>query len=140
MDAALVMYRVDISKPKSLPAYHLYSARWSPTDPTYNRWRSPPPRLAATSRPEHTRRAPASGLGAGGAGDLRRPLKYEHTVLAGPGTAVREKLRAIVATRGRTSDIVRHQQGAMPAQPLAPDPAALPPLPRTPPSSTTDSA
>ncbi|MFI1293333.1 MobF family relaxase [Streptomyces sp. NPDC020792] len=127
VDAALATYCVDISEPKSLrgllPAYRLYTARWSLADLTSNRRR--PPTTAPDQQPPADPSAPAAprppGLEPGEWEIPRVPLKYERAVLA--GAAVREKLRATVAPRGRAYDVVAHQQAAMPEQLLAPEPA-----------------
>ncbi|MFI1607769.1 hypothetical protein ACH4YN_37625 [Streptomyces griseofuscus] len=127
VDAALATYCVDISEPKTLrgllPAYRLYTARWSLADLTSDRRR--PPTTAPDRQPPADPSAPAaprpSDLGPGEWEIPRVPLQYERAVLA--GAAVREKLRSTVATRGRAYDVVRHQQAAMPEQLLVPEPA-----------------
>ncbi|MEU1670384.1 MobF family relaxase, partial [Streptomyces sparsogenes] len=125
--AALATYCVDISEPKTLrgllPAYRLYTARWSLAGLTSDRSR--PPITAPDRQPPADPSAPAaprpSDLGPGEWEIPRVPLQYERAVLA--GAAVREKLRSTVATRGRAYDVVAHQQAAMPEQLLAPEPA-----------------
>ncbi|MGW2921789.1 hypothetical protein ACWDBF_28500 [Streptomyces angustmyceticus] len=105
VDTALATYCVDISEPNTLrgrmPAYRLYTARWSPTD-------LEPGRRPPTADPALERgcgRCPASRCGTSG--------------LSSPAP-VREKLRTTVAARGRAYDGVAHQQAAMPEQLLAP--------------------
>ncbi|MFJ2307561.1 MobF family relaxase [Streptomyces sp. NPDC087787] len=127
VDAALATYCLDISEPKTLrgllPAYRLYTARWSLADLTSDRRR--PPTTAPDRQPPADPSAPDAprppGLGPGEWEIPRVPLQYERAVLA--GAAVHEKLRSTVATRGRAYDVTRHQQAAMPEQLLAP-PAA----------------
>ncbi|KOG86794.1 hypothetical protein ADK38_29050, partial [Streptomyces varsoviensis] len=119
VDAALTTYCVDISEPKSLrgllPAYRLYTARWSLADLTSDRRR--PPTTAWDRQPLADAGAPATPRPLGPGEIPRVPLQYERAVLA--GAALREKLTT-VATRGRAYDIVAHQQAAMPEQLLAP--------------------
>ncbi|MFG2097182.1 MobF family relaxase [Streptomyces sp. NPDC048612] len=105
VDTALATYCVDISEPKTLrgrmPAYRLYTARWSLADLPGRR----PPAADPALEP--------------GEWEIPRvPPRYERAVLA--GAAVREKLRPTVAARGRAYDVVAHQQAAMPEQLLAP--------------------
>ncbi|WP_261958291.1 hypothetical protein [Streptomyces nigrescens] len=106
MDAALATCYVDVSEPKTLrgrmPAYRLYTARWSPAD------------LEPDCRPPTA----APGLEPGEWEIPRVPLQYERAVLA--GAAVHEKLRTTVAARGRAYDVVAHRQAAMPEQLLVP--------------------
>ncbi|UXY25090.1 relaxase domain-containing protein (plasmid) [Streptomyces cynarae] len=127
VDAALATYCVDISEPKTLrgllPAYRLYTARWSLAD-------LEPARRPLTTAPDRQPPASPGTPAASRPSDLepgeweipRVPLQYERAVLA--GAVVREKLRtAVTAARGRAYDVVAHQQAAMPEQLLAP-PAA----------------
>ncbi|WP_328741415.1 relaxase domain-containing protein [Streptomyces caniferus] len=128
VDAALATHCLDISEPKTLrgrmPAYRLYTARWSLAD-------LDPGRRPPTAAPDLDRQPPADpgapaapqppGLELGEREIPRVPLQYERAVLA--GAVVREKLRTTVAAQGRAYDIVAHQQAAMPEQ-LLPPPAA----------------
>ncbi|MEU9481693.1 relaxase domain-containing protein [Streptomyces sp. NPDC048191] len=124
VDAALATYCVDISEPKTLrglmPAYRLYTARWSLADLTSDRRR--PPTTAPDRQPPADPSALAAprppGLELGEWEIARVPLQYERAALA--GAAVREKLRS-TAARGRVFDVVAHQQAAMPEQLLAPE-------------------
>ncbi|MGR6968031.1 hypothetical protein ACU639_00060 [Streptomyces cynarae] len=128
VDAALATCCVDISEPKTLrglmPAYRLYTVRWSLADlgPTRR-----PPTTAPDRQPPADPGAPAaprpSDLEPGEREIPRVPLQYERAVLA--GAVVREKLRTTVAARGQAYDVIAHQQAAMPEQLLA-SPAADP--------------
>ncbi|MFJ4329090.1 MobF family relaxase [Streptomyces tricolor] len=121
VDAALATYCVDISEPKTqrglLPAYHLYTARWSLADLTSDRQH--PTATAPDRQPPADPSAPAGPRPP----DLGPEEREIPRVLA--GAAVREKLRSTVATRCRAYDVVAHQQAAMAEQLLAP-PAADP--------------
>ncbi|MGW7822073.1 hypothetical protein ACWGLF_29035 [Streptomyces puniciscabiei] len=97
MHAALATYCVDISEPKTLrglmPAYRLYTARWSPADLHPTAARRPPTtaqdrRLPAGAGTPATPRP--SDLGPGEWEIPRAPLRYERAALA--GTVLREKL------------------------------------------------
>ncbi|MCL7496079.1 relaxase domain-containing protein [Streptomyces sp. MCA2] len=124
VDAALATYCLDISEPKTLrgrmPAYRLYTARWSLADLETDR--RPPTAAPDLDQPPADPGAPAApqppGLELGEWEIPRVPLQYERAVLA--GAAVREKLRTTVSARGRAYDVVAHQQAAMPEQLLAP--------------------
>ncbi|MEU2718036.1 hypothetical protein [Streptomyces sp. NPDC007205] len=123
VDAALATYCVDISEPRTLrglmPAYRLYTARWSLAD-------LEPVRRPPTPRTDPDRQSPADpgtpaaprpfDLEPGEWEIPRLPLQYERAVLA--GAVVREKLRT-VAARGGAYDVGAHQQAAMPEQLLA---------------------
>ncbi|MGW7317391.1 MobF family relaxase [Streptomyces sp. NPDC054865] len=121
--AAIATHCLDISEPTTtiglLKDYRLYTARWSLSDiPARPR----PPALV----PDPDRHPPtdpgepadvrAPGQDAGEWEIARIPLRYERATLA--GVVVREKLRTTTATvvRGRTYDVARHQQAAMPEQ------------------------
>ncbi|MER6736492.1 MobF family relaxase [Streptomyces puniciscabiei] len=129
VDAAIATYCLDISEPKTLrgllPAYRLYTARWSLADLTPDR--RPPTTLPAPDRqPPADPGTPAAPRPADlepGQWDIPRvPLQYERAVLA--GAVLREKLRTTgTAARGRAYDVVAHQQAAMPEELLAPRPA-----------------
>ncbi|WP_225828290.1 hypothetical protein [Streptomyces naphthomycinicus] len=114
---------MDISEPKTLrgllPAYRLYTARWSLADLTSDRRR--PPITAPHRQPPADPSAPAAprppDLGPGEWEIPRVPLQYARALLA--GATVREQLRSTVATRGRAYDVAWHQQAAMPEQLLA---------------------
>ncbi|MGW3177540.1 hypothetical protein [Streptomyces sp. NPDC001153] len=115
VDAARATYCLDISELKTLrgllPAYLLYTARWSLAD-------LEPARRPPTTLPDPDRRPPAdpgtpsapprpSDLGPGQWEVPRVPLQYERAVLA--GAVLREKLRTTVtAARGRAYDVVTH--------------------------------
>ncbi|MFJ9472522.1 MobF family relaxase [Streptomyces caniferus] len=134
VDAALATHCLDISEPKTLrgrmPAYRLYTARWSLAD-------LEPGRRPPAAAPDLDRQPPADpgapaapqppGLELGEREIPRVPLQYERAVLA--GAVVREKLRTTVAAQGRAYDVVAqgraydvvaHQQAAMPEQLLPP--------------------
>ncbi|MEV5982104.1 hypothetical protein [Streptomyces sp. NPDC052114] len=127
VDAALARYCVDISEPKTLrgrmPAYRLYIARWSLADLTSGH--GSPPATAPDRQPPidpgKPAAPPSSGPEPGECEIPRVPLQHERAVLA--GAALRAKLNSTVATRGRSYDVARHQQAAMPDQLLAPEPA-----------------
>ncbi|MYS40670.1 relaxase domain-containing protein [Streptomyces sp. SID5998] len=122
--AAISTHCLDISEPTSVrgleASYRLYTARWSVAGLTRH-----PPTTAPDRQPPANPNAPVAPrppvLEPGEWEIPRVPLKYERAVLA--GAAVREKLRATVATRGRAYDVVRHQQAVMPEQLLGPEPA-----------------
>ncbi|WP_256919263.1 MobF family relaxase [Streptomyces hilarionis] len=124
--AAISTHCLDISEPKTVrgleSGYRLYTARWDLSD-------LPAQRRSPTTAPGPDRQPPADpgepaalrppGQGAGESETPRIPLQYERAVLA--GAVVREKLRTTTAAvRGRTYDVVAHQQAAMPEQLLAP--------------------
>ncbi|MFB7501761.1 hypothetical protein ACFC09_45180 [Streptomyces sp. NPDC056161] len=126
VDAALATYCVDISEPKTLrgrmPAYRLYTARWSLADLTSDhRLPTTTPDRRPPADPDTPAAPPPSGPEPGEWEIPRVPLQYERAVLA--GTAVRAKLNATVAARGRAYDVARHQQAAVPEQLLAPESA-----------------
>ncbi|MFG2600748.1 MobF family relaxase [Streptomyces sp. NPDC048462] len=128
--AAISTHCLDISEPKTVrgleAGYRLYTARWSLSD-------LPARRRPPTPAPDPDRQPPADpgdpaahrppGRDAGEWEIPRIPLQYARAALA--GVVVREKLRTTTATavRGRTYDVVAHQQAAMPEQLVAPEPA-----------------
>ncbi|MHB6912835.1 MobF family relaxase [Streptomyces sp. DB-54] len=125
VDAALATYCLDISEPNTLrgrmPAYRLYTTRWSLADLEPDRR---PPTTPPDQQPPADSETPAvprpTGLEPGEWEIPRVPLQYERAVLA--GAVVREKLRTTTATvvRGRAYNVVAHQQAAMPEQLLPP--------------------
>ncbi|MEE6269176.1 MobF family relaxase [Streptomyces diastatochromogenes] len=122
VDAALATYCLDISEPKTLrgrmPAYRLYTTRWSLADLKPDRR---PPTTPSDQQPpadSETSAARPAGLEPGEWEIPRVPSQYERAALA--AAVVREKLRTTVTARGRAYDVIAHQQAAMPEQLLAP--------------------
>ncbi|MEU8842699.1 MobF family relaxase [Streptomyces roseus] len=128
--AAISTHCLDISEPTSVrgleAGYRLYTARWNLSDLPARR-RPPTPAPDPDRQPPTDPGEPAAprppGQDAGEWEIPRIPLQYERAVLA--GAVVREKLRTTTAVRGRTYDVVTHQQAAMPEQLLV-SPAADP--------------
>ncbi len=119
VDAALATYCVDISEPKTLrgllPAYRLYTARWSLADLTSDRRRplTTAPDRQPSADPSASVAPRPSSLGPGEGEIPRVPFQYERAVLA--GAAAREKLRSTVATRQAPEGA----RDASPGRPLA---------------------
>ncbi|MGV4988476.1 hypothetical protein ACVB8X_35465 [Streptomyces sp. NRAIS4] len=119
--AAIATYCLDINEPKTLrgllPAYRLYTARWSLSD--LEPARRLPPQTGSPQPTRAHRPRPGPRTWSRGRGEISRvPFQYERAVLA--DAVVREELRTTVAVRSRAYGVVAHQQAAMPEQLLAP--------------------